>query len=183
MYIGPIRNLWMVSKPASQLQSRPSGFEAGYLFYTINLRHEILHWWFVIKNLETTVWMIPFVINVANCSNDGRIGWPLWKQASTVLVFVQPVSELTKKLSSCYRVSVHQRASKPSTLSQPVSKLSTQPISKRAITFHRFMNRASPFKSRLACFETGRQASKRAGCKLGLNKFAVRTRTAQRGAY
>ena len=143
---------WTVSKPASQLRIRQSGFEAGYSFYIINIPYEILHWQFIVKNLETTVYTISFVINVANCSNDRRIGWQLWKQASTVLV--QPVSESTNKLSRCYHFGVNQQVSKPSiqlvsklctlsqpvlkpsTLSQLVSKLSTQSVSKWSITFH-----------------------------------------------
>ena len=125
--------------------------------------------------------MISFVINVANCSNDRHIGWPLWKQASTALVFAQPVSESTNKLSSCYHISVNQRVSKPSTqpvskpstqpvskpstrsqpvlklsiLPQPVSKLSTQPLCEAGPCLSPVMNLASPFRSRPAGFKKG----------------------------
>ena len=50
-----------VSKPARCC-------EAGYSFYTINIWYEVLRRPFVVKNLETTVYMISFVMNVANCS-------------------------------------------------------------------------------------------------------------------
>ena len=65
---GSIRNLWPVSKPAGQLTSHLAVFKAGYSFYTMNIRYEILCRPFVVKNLETTVYTISFVINVANCS-------------------------------------------------------------------------------------------------------------------
>ena len=73
-----------------------AGFEAGYSFYTMNVLYEILRMLFVVKNLETTVYTISFVISQM-FENDRRIARPLrlCKQASTALVSVQPVSELT----------------------------------------------------------------------------------------
>ena len=40
---------------AGPLPSCPAGFEAGYSFYTMNIRNEILSRPFVVKNSETTV--------------------------------------------------------------------------------------------------------------------------------
>ena len=98
------------------------------------------------KNLETTIYTISFLIGVANSSNDQRIGWPLWKEASTTLESTQPALESANKFPvTTAFVSTSEFQSHPP-LSQPllksvhsvpaVSKPSTQPVSKWAITFH-----------------------------------------------
>ena len=138
-------------------------------------------------NSNIHVYTISFVINVANCSNDWSIGWPLWKQASTALVFTQPISKLMNMLSSCYRVSVHQHTcvpkpstqrgwklstlsqpvSNPSTLYQPVSKLSTKPVLKRSITFHQSW--FGPARSKLASLPWNQLASLETGLVMNLS--------------
>ena len=63
----------MVLIPAGQLQSQLYSFKAGYSFYTIiYIRYEILHWQFIVKNLETKVYMMSFLIKSSQLFEQSR---------------------------------------------------------------------------------------------------------------
>ena len=76
--------------PASKMSGR---FWSWLLILYDSMQCEILNWWFVVKHLETTLYTLFFLINVANRSNNQCKPWALWKQASIVLVSAQPVSK------------------------------------------------------------------------------------------
>ena len=99
-----------------------------------------------------------FLNSVANRWNDWRIGWPVVKQANTMLVPTKPVSNSANKLASCTTVSMftNQFQSHPASFEafQPAS--SRQPSLFQSWPYHSLVvNWASPFRSRPASFETG----------------------------
>ena len=168
--LGPIRNLWLVSKLAGQLPSCPAGFETGYSFHTMNIRYEILCWPFVVKNLETTVYTISFVNLFSQLfKNNRRIARPsqlfennrridrritrprCCKQANTPLVSVQPISE---SMNYCPVSSLSVSANRFS--SSPASRFRSRPPSwvwSGPFPFTGYES-GQPV-SRLAGFETG----------------------------
>ena len=155
----------------------------------INIRHEILPWQFIIKNLETIVRTISFLrlityptVRTIN-AQAGHFGRRPRLQYCSLRQFQN--RPITCQVTLYYHVSVHQQVLKPSTLSQPFSKPSTlpQPVSVSSTLSQPFSSGSLPFtgnesgqpvpKQAGSLWKLSGQLQNRQGCESGLSIYCI----------